>query len=200
MTFFAYEGCDATARQTAIMFRRNNVLGFTAVQTLIDGAETDMKARALDLARQMDQLIVSETAAHPGTESALVVLKNTAQTIELPTAPSAADLGDAIDYISHSFGCSGSSGPYGVYRAGGSVTNHSDYPIQVTVEWGAEELPSSVDYSDVARSIVSDTVRVEPGYSGPVDLKDGADVITDYGGFPFNYCTIYSVTADWAAP
>jgi hypothetical protein len=202
MNFYEYGGCDVTARQTAIMFRRDNVIGFAMAHTLISGSEDGMKNMVLGLARQLDQVILDETAAHPGTQADLVALRDTAQTIELPseTVPSAADLGEAMDYISEHFACSGSGGAYGTYVAGGSVTNNSEYPINITVEWGAEELPSSVDSGDVNRSIVSDTVRIEAGYSGPVYLKDGAEVITDNGGFPYNYCKVYSVTANWASP
>jgi hypothetical protein len=83
--FYQSAGCDVTDYYAVIMFRRNNVLGFAHAVTFLKSPEGNLQKVLLDIGTQLDQIILKEINEHPGNESDLVKVSNSATIIEMPS-------------------------------------------------------------------------------------------------------------------
>lgn len=198
--FFSTPSCGFGGWTAFVYFRRNNIFGIVGVTTYKLSANFEKLELALALAKQLDQIILNEMAYHPGTQSDLVALQQSAKTIELSSSPAQnapPGEGDPDDFISSSLYCAGNyySGNLGTYDVQGTVENTSKSPIMLTIEWGADDT-GNVYFSDAQSTLVTQTVRLAQNYTSTIDLE-GDEFIMDSSGFPYTACKIYSITASW---
>lgn len=84
--------CNMIGRRINVYFQRYNVTTSISFETFFsqsDVSESQLSQFAIDVGNQLDQLIINEAIHHPGSLDALVLVRNSAETVLLNTDSSA---------------------------------------------------------------------------------------------------------------
>lgn len=198
--FYSTPSCGFGGWTTFVYFRRNNIFGTVGVSTFELTARSEKLEIAMALAHQFDRVILNEMASHPGTPADLTALKESAKSIDISSSPAQnppIGSGDVTPFIFPSLTCGATgSGPDDTYNLYGTVENISKSPINLTVEWGADD-SGFVGYADANATVVKQTIRIHQNYTSTIE-REGGGITLDNTGYPYTVCKIYSITASWA--
>jgi len=88
LSIFNVDSCNTVARIYKLRVQHYNVSGYIQFHTLFpDSAVSDdtLRQYALGLGKQLDELIINEANIHPGSLTALALVRDYAETVSLPT-------------------------------------------------------------------------------------------------------------------